>query len=330
MPRSFLLLLAMTSAAKIPEEKNLLHPRSLHRNRYDFAKLIAVSPELAAFVQKNEYGNDSINFASPAAVKALNRALLKDMYGICDWDVPANYLCPPIPGRADYLHYLADLLGESNGGKIPQGRKVRALDVGVGANAIYPLIGNRVYGWQFVGTDIDVAALENADALLRANDMQADVELRLQRSRNAIFAGVTKADEFFDVTLCNPPFHESLAQARQGAQRKWQNLGLESDKRKNPVLNFGGQSMELCCDGGEQDFVKRMIEESKSGGNNCLWFTTLISKSATLPHVYRALKYSGAIDNRTIEMSQGQKKSRILAWSFMDKEQQRAWWAARK
>lgn len=320
----------MTSSAKIPEEKNLLHPRSLHRSRYDFAKLIAASPELAGFVSKNEYGNDSINFASPAAVKALNRSLLKDLYGIRDWDVPENYLCPPIPGRADYLHYLADLLGESNGGKIPQGRKVRALDVGVGANAIYPLIGNRVYGWQFVGTDIDVAALENADTLLRANDMQADVELRLQRSRNAIFSGVTKADEFFDVTLCNPPFHESLAQARQGAQRKWQNLGHESDKHKNPVLNFGGQSMELCCDGGEQDFVKRMIEESKSGGNNCLWFTTLISKSATLPHVYRALKYSGAVDNRTIEMSQGQKKSRILAWSFMDKEQQRAWWAARK
>jgi 23S rRNA (adenine1618-N6)-methyltransferase len=137
---------------------------------------------------------------------------------------------------------------------------------------------------------------------------------------------VTYADEFFDLTLCNPPFHASLAEARQGSQRKWKNLGKESNKHNKPVLNFGGQSLELCCDGGEEAFVKRMIEESVSGRDNCLWFTTLISKSASLPHVYRTLKYIGAVDNRTIEMSQGQKKSRILAWTFMDKTQRQAWW----
>lgn len=312
-----------------PAEKNNLHPRNLHRGRYDFAKLIAASPELAAFVAVNEYGNETINFVDPAAVKALNRALLKQMYGITDWDVPPQYLCPPIPGRADYLHYLADLLSESNGGTIPRGPSVRVLDIGVGANCIYPLIGNRTYGWQFVGTDIDPVALKNAQQILAANQMSDAVELRLQRSRTAIFSGVTQADELFDLTLCNPPFHASLAEARHGSQRKWKNLGREADKHKNPVLNFGGQGMELCCDGGEEAFVKRMIEESKSGHSNCLWFTTLISKSSSLPHVYRALKYSGAKDNRTIEMSQGQKKSRILAWTFMDKNQQRDWWMAR-
>ena len=313
----------------VATEKDNLHARNLHRGRYDFKQLIATSPELAAFVAVNEYGNDSINFVDPAAVKALNRALLKCYYDIRDWDVPAQYLCPPIPGRADYLHYLADLLAESNGGDIPRGKLVRVLDVGVGANCIYPLIGHRIYGWQFVGTDIDAVALNNAQAILTANQLGDAVELRLQKSRSAIFSGVTKADEFFDLTLCNPPFHASLAEARQGAQRKWKNLGKENDKHKNPVLNFGGQGMELCCDGGEEEFVKRMIEESKSGHSNCLWFTTLISKSSSLPHVYRALKYSGAKQDRTIEMSQGQKKSRILAWTFMDKEQQREWWAAR-
>ena len=310
-------------------EKNNLHPRNLHRGRYDFKSLIQASPELAAFVAVNEYGNETINFVDPAAVKALNRALLQHYYEVNNWDVPAQYLCPPIPGRADYLHYLADLLAESNDGNIPHGKSVRVLDIGVGANAIYPLIGNRIYGWQFVGTDIDRVALENAQGILEANHLHDAVELRLQKSRSAIFSGVTKGDEFFDVTLCNPPFHASLAEARHGAQRKWKNLGKESDKHKNPVLNFGGQGMELCCDGGEEAFVKSMIEESKSGHSNCLWFTTLISKSSSLPHVYRALKYSGAKENRTIEMSQGQKKSRILAWSFMDKIQQREWWSAR-
>jgi len=303
-----------------------LHPRNLHRGRYDFAQLVASSPELAAFVALNEYGNESINFVDPAAVKALNRALLLHHYGIRDWDVPAQYLCPPIPGRADYLHYLADLLSESNAGAIPRGKSVRVLDIGVGANCIYPLIGHAIYGWQFVGTDIDTVALKNAQHILDANQLSDAVELRQQKSSSAIFSGVTYADEYFDLTLCNPPFHASLAEARHGSQRKWKNLGKENNKHKNPVLNFGGQSLELCCDGGEEAFVTRMIEESQPGCDNCLWFTTLISKSSTLPHVYRALKYSGAKDNRTIEMSQGQKKSRILAWTFMDKQQQRDWW----
>jgi 23S rRNA (adenine1618-N6)-methyltransferase len=306
--------------------KDNLHPRNLHRGRYDFAQLIASSPELAPFVALNEYGNESINFVDPAAVKALNRALLQHAYGIKNWDVPAQYLCPPIPGRADYVHYLADLLSDSNGGNIPRGKSVRVLDIGVGANCIYPLIGHATYGWQFVGTDVDATALHNAQQILDANKLGDAVELRLQKSATEIFSGVTYADEYFDLTLCNPPFHASLAEARHGSQRKWKNLGKENDKRKNPVLNFGGQSLELCCDGGEEAFVTRMIEESESGKNNCLWFTTMISKSATLPHVYRKLKYSGAKENRTIEMSQGQKKSRILAWTFKDKQEQQDWW----
>jgi len=301
--------------------KTNLHSRNPHRGRYDFAQLIASSPELAAFVALNEYGNESINFVDPAAVKALNRALLLHNYGIKNWDVPAQYLCPPIPGRADYLHYLADLLSESNGGNIPRGKSVRVLDIGVGANCIYPLIGHATYGWRFVGTEADEVALKNAQQILDANQLSDAVELRLQPSPTAIFSNVTYTDEFFELTLCNPPFHASLAEARQGSQRKWKNLGKESNKHKNPVLNFGGQSLELCCEGGEEAFVTRMIEESVTGRDNCLWFTTLISKSSTLPHVYRALKYAGAVDNRTIEMSQGQKKSRILAWTFMDKQQ---------
>lgn len=306
-------------------EKPTLHSRNLHNGRYDFAQLIASSPALKAFVAVNQYGNESINFVDPAAVKELNRALLKHFYDVKEWDVPAQYLCPPIPGRADYLHFLADLLAEGNGGDVPRGDKVRVLDIGVGANCIYPIIGHRSYGWHFVGTDVDEAALQNARHLLDANQLSDAIELRLQTSSKAIFEGVTYADEYFDLTMCNPPFHASLAKARQGAQRKWQNLGKESNKHKNPVLNFGGQSLELCCEGGEEAFVTRIIEESVSGRGHCLWFTTLISKSSSLPQVYRVIKNIGAADNRTFEMSQGQKKSRFVAWTFMDKERRSAW-----
>jgi len=312
-----------------PAEKNTMHPRNAHRARYDFKKLVEVLPELAAFVSLNSFDDESINFADPAAVKALNRALLQQVYDIKQWDIPAQYLCPPIPGRADHLHFLADLLADGNEGVIPRGNVIRVLDIGVGANCIYPLIGQREYGWQFVGSDIDPIALANAQGIVDANGLKSVISLRKQSSPAAFFQGVVKPNELFDLSMCNPPFHASLAEARSGTQRKWKNLGVESNKKKVPVLNFGGQSMELCCEGGEEAFVCRMIEESVRFGGSCLWFTTLISKSASLPGVYRAIKYAGAVENRTIEMAQGQKKSRIVAWTFLDKAQQQAWRLAR-
>jgi 23S rRNA (adenine1618-N6)-methyltransferase len=303
-----------------------LHPRNRHGGRYDFALLIAACPELAACVAPNAYGTESVDFANPDAVRTLNRALLVHAYGIREWNPPSQYLCPPIPGRADYLHYLAELLATSNGGVIPHGEAIRVLDIGVGANCIYPLIGHGEYGWRFVGTDIDRAALACAQKTLDANAGYRDaVELRLQPARNAVFTGVLRDDELFDLSMSNPPFHASIDDARAGSERKWQNLGKAPSDDRAPVLNFGGQSAELCCSGGEEGFIGRMIGESAQVAKHCLWFTTLVSKASSLPAVYRALKTAGVRFSRTIDMTQGQKKSRIVAWSFLDERQQQSW-----
>jgi 23S rRNA (adenine1618-N6)-methyltransferase len=309
------------SAARKP-----LHPRNRHGGRYDFAQLINSSPELAAFVARNAFGDESIDFADPEAVRALNRALLLQVYGVTGWTLPTSYLCPPIPGRADYLHYLADLLAASNGGEIPYGAAIRVLDVGVGANCIYPLIGHAEYGWSFVGTDIDRDALACAQATIEANPgHRTAVQLRRQTSRNAIFSGVVQADELFDLTLCNPPFHASMDAAQAGTERKWRNLGKQTRESRPPPLNFGGNDAELCCEGGEEGFISRMIAESTAFRSNCLWFTTLVSKASNLPAVRRALKTAGVECCRTIEMAQGQKQSRFVAWSFFNERQQQAW-----
>lgn len=311
---------------KNPAEKKPLHARNKHGGRYDFPRLIASCPELGVFVAPNTYGDESIDFADPAAVRALNRALLQDMYGITGWELPAQYLCPPIPGRADYLHVLADLLADSNGSVIPRGEAIRVLDVGVGANCIYPLLGHSEYGWRFVGSDIDRTALNCAQTIVDANlGYREAIELRLQASRSAVFKGVVHPDELFDLTMSNPPFHASMDEATAGSERKWQNLGKSAPNGKSPVLNFGGQSAELCCAGGEEGFISRMIAESAQLSNHCLWFTTLVSRATTLPAVYRALKQAAVHTSKTIEMAQGQKKSRIVAWTFLNARQQQAW-----
>ena len=320
--------------SETPAEKVALHPRNPHRAPYDFPQLSQRTPELAAFVRPNPYGTLSIDFANPAAVKVLNRALLRQFYGIEHWDIPKGYLCPPIPGRADYVHYLADLLAESNGGTLPPGEDIVVLDVGVGANCIYPIIGRRAYGWHFVGSDIDGVAVRAAQQLEAANPgLAGAIECRLQPARTRIFDGLVLAGEVFDLTMCNPPFHASAAEAAAGSQRKTTGLSTGTTGRAaRPVLNFGGQNAELWCAGGEAAFIRRMVQESARRPRSCYWFTTLVSKKETLPGVYRALQTAGATAVRTLAMAQGQKKSRLVAWTFLTPAQQETWrktrWAA--
>lgn len=306
-----------------PEIKSKLHPRNKNRWRYDFAELIAVSPELADFTALNIYGDESINFADPKAVKILNKAILKLFYGIENWDIPDGFLCPPIPGRADYIHYIADLLAGKNGGKIPFGKHIKCLDVGVGANCIYPLIGCKEYGWSFIGADTDAVSIANAAKIIDSNSSLKDsIKLCFQPNQNNFFRGIID-NEFIDVSICNPPFHASLADATAAAVKKSSNL---TQKRvKSPTLNFGGKSNELWCEGGEEKFVSQMVAESREFADSCFWFTSLISKQSHLKNVYSALETAAATEVKTIEMGQGNKISRIVAWTFLDEKQQKLW-----
>ena len=304
--------------------KTKLHPRNKHRERYDFKKLITVNLELAPFVKLNAYDDLSIDFFNPDAVKMLNKALLKYFYDVDYWDIPDNYLCPPIPGRADYLHYIADLLSESNNGRIPTGNKIKCLDIGVGANCVYPLIGHKEFGWSFVGADIDPVAIQSANKIIELNPgLKGNIEIRLQNNPADIFQGIIQQDELFDVTICNPPFHASSAEAQSGTLRKLSNL--TGKKTNKPILNFRGQDNELWCEGGEKRFVKTMIHQSKKFHASCFWFSTLIAKQVNLDSVYEELKKVKAITVKTIPMGQGNKISRIIAWTFLTSDQMEKW-----
>ncbi|RXJ83023.1 23S rRNA (adenine(1618)-N(6))-methyltransferase RlmF [Arcobacter cloacae] len=298
-----------------------LHPRNFHNNRYDFTTLIKSQDSLKEFVKPNKYGDSSIDFANPDAVIALNKALLSHFYGIKNWEIPKGYLCPPIPGRADYIHHIADLLALSNNGKIPKGKTIKGLDVGVGANCIYPIIGVSIYGWQFLGSDIEKVSIESVLNIINSNEiLKENIKVKQQENPSKIFVNIINKYEKYDFTLCNPPFHKSLDEALAGNKRKVQNLTKQ--KNTKSALNFGGKNNELWCQGGEISFIKNMIKESLSFSKNCLWFTTLVSKKENLPFIYKALKDIKAVEVKTIEMAHGQKISRIIAWSFLDKKEQ--------
>jgi 23S rRNA (adenine1618-N6)-methyltransferase len=292
--------------------KPQLHPRNQHKQGYDFERLLAQTPDLARFVTLNPMGRMTIDFQDAQAVRMLNRALLRTHYKIDFWDIPADYLCPPIPGRVDYIHYLADLLGRERQKTIPYGRQVKILDIGTGASLVYPLLGQSEYGWHFTGVDIDPIALKSARQICLFNRLK--ITLRQQMHPENIFHNVIEPQDFFHLTMCNPPFHASPEKASKGTARKWANLGKENPS----ALNFGGQNAELWCLGGEIKFIATMIAQSAHVARQCLWFTSLVSKKDNLNPLHRILQTAQVKDVKVVDMAQGQKTSRFIAWSYFD------------
>ncbi|WP_339626143.1 23S rRNA (adenine(1618)-N(6))-methyltransferase RlmF [uncultured Maribacter sp.] len=305
-------------------EKPSLHARNKHNGRYDLRALRLVNPDLKEFVAKNKYGNLSIDFFNPKAVKALNKALLISHYGLDYWDIPDGFLCPPIPGRADYIHHIADILAASNDGAFVKGERITCLDIGVGANCVYPIIGNSTYGWSFIGTDIDSKGIEAAQKIVTSNpSLHGKVEFRLQQKPEQIFSGILKVEEKVDFTICNPPFHATQAEAEAGTLRKLSNL--KKKRVKKAELNFSGQGGELWTDGGEKRFVLNMINESAQFPKNSAWYSTLVSKQSNLRSFYDRLEKIGAIKHTTTPMGQGNKMSRIIAWTFLTDTEMKDW-----
>jgi 23S rRNA (adenine1618-N6)-methyltransferase len=280
-----------------------MHPRNRLQGRYNLRELSGKSPELSEYLFINQFGVETIDFSDAHAVKALNKALLLFHYGIKFWELPDEFLCPPIPGRADYIHAVSDLFKNK--------KNLHVLDVGVGANCIYPLIGLSEYNWTFVGSDVNKKAIKNAQNIIDKNKLKNKIELRLQKDKTKIFSFIMRPGENFDLTICNPPFHESEKAASEGTMRKWRNLGKSPEKG----LNFGGQKSELWYPGGEKAFIGKMIRESVLFSKEVKYFTTLVSKDDHLTSLLKQLKLLKA-ETQILPMEHGNKKSRVLCWSF--------------
>ena len=309
---------------ELPKIKKEMHVRNQHKERYNFEVLSSNHEPLSVYIKPNPYGNLSIDFANPEAVLALNTAILKTHYKLDFWEIPKGFLCPPIPSRADYIHYIADLLADTNNNEIPTGNNITCLDVGVGASCIYPIVGNHEYGWSFIGSDISATSLKSTKQIASNNKrLTSAVKTRLQQNSRFIFEGIINEKEFVDVTVCNPPFHSSLHEARKANARKVKNLKRKGSEK--PVLNFGGQQNELWCEGGELKFIRDMIFESRRFAKQCLWFTSLVSKKENLKPLYKTLNKVVALEVKTIDMSQGNKNSRVLCWTFLTPTEQSKW-----
>lgn len=284
--------------------KTGLHPKNIHRKGYDFEALLHSYADLKPFVGVNAHGTTSIDFSDPKAVRSLNAALLKTYYDITDWIFPEDNLTPPIPGRVDYIHHLYDLISSVSK------EEVTILDIGTGASCIYPLLGTKVYNWNFVATDIELDSLDYAQDIIDDNDLDPKITLRQQFDEQHILTGILDDQDSFMASMCNPPFYASKEEARGANRRKTRNLGT------NAVRNFGGNHNELWYPGGEKAFLHNYLYQSSLHKDVCFWFTSLVSKKEHVESLQKSSKKLGVLQFKVIPMQQGNKATRIVAWSF--------------
>jgi len=292
-----------------------LHKNNKHKNGYDFSLLCNENPTLRPFVFTHKFQNQTIDFSNPEAVKTLNTALLKTHYNISYWKFPNTNLCPPIPGRVDYIHHLATLLQ-------PKKTKTKhLLDIGTGATCIYPLLGVKTYDWKFTATDIDAKSLQNAQQIIDEHNSANKINLRHQHQAHSILEGIIKPTDKFDATLCNPPFFNSQEDAKKATQRKLKGLGAPHEFKRN----FSGTSNELCYKGGEKAFLHNYLYQSSLFKTQVYWFTSLVSKKENIRPMKVSLKKLGATSIQVIKMEQGNKTTRFIAWTFLNDTEKEQW-----
>lgn len=290
-----------------------LHPRSKHLGRYDFGQLVEANPALRPLIfVSDKTGEQTVDWGNRDAVFQLNKALLIQHYGVSNaYDVPSGWLVPPVPSRADLVHVIADLVFEE--GCADPASSVVGLDIGTGANTIFPLIASAEFGWKMVGTETNIQALAIARKNALATSNSPLIALRHQPNPLHFFRNVVATGERFNFCICNPPFYKSRAEAQAASNRKTLKLGLARGRG-----NFEGQGAELWCPGGESAFIAGMIDESatREFRGRLGWVVSLVSNRRNLRPLQDRLVSRKSSKTEVSEISTGNKMVTVLAWRF--------------
>ncbi|PKI78708.1 hypothetical protein CRG98_000933 [Punica granatum] len=323
----------MKNKRKREQPRPAIHPRNKYSEKPpDFALLASFYPSFKPFVFYSRDGRPRIDWTDFNATRELTRILLHHDHGI-NWWIPDGQLCPTVPNRSNYIHWIEDLLlSDIIPRPNPNQDNVRGFDIGTGANCIYPLLGASLLGWRFVGSDVADVAIEWAERNVKSNPQISDlIEIRkagtdascsqvedpynensnLERkvdhavrddcySGPPILYGVVRDGETFDFCMCNPPFFESMEEA-----------GL------NPKTSCGGTVDEMVCPGGEKAFITRIIEDSVKLKHSFRWYTSMVGRKINLKFLTSKLREVGVTIVKTTEFVQGQTCRWGIAWSFV-------------
>ncbi|CAH1638254.1 unnamed protein product [Spodoptera littoralis] len=277
-----------------------MHPRNIYKTPPDFGKLSLFYPEFAAISKMDITGKVGIDFKDPHSLRVLTKCLLKSDFNL-EVDIPADRLVPTLPLRLNYILWIEDLMEVTH-----RKENIVGLDIGTGACAIYPLLGAVKNKWKFVGTESDAESFTKAEENVQRNNLQELIKLTKNSTKCIISHLFTYDDkEQFDFCMCNPPFYSNLQELCES----------RSPARLPPKNGFTGSPQELITEGGELEFCRQLIRESKQYRDNILIFTTMVGHKYNLSVLLQDLKSEG-ISHTHAEFCQGRVTRWGLAWTY--------------
>ncbi|XP_029374109.1 RNA N(6)-adenosine-methyltransferase mettl16 [Echeneis naucrates] len=281
-----------------------MHPRNRYKDRPpDFAYLASKYPDFQQYVHTSLTGRPVVNFKEPEAVRALTCTLLKEDFGLTI-EIPLERLIPTVPLRLNYIHWVEDLI---NGQK----QLRRGIDIGTGASCIYPLLGATMNGWYFLATEVDDICFDYAKKNVEQNNL-SDLIKVVKVPKKTLLMDALKAETeiIYDFCMCNPPFFANQLEAK----------GVNSRNSRRPPpssVNTGGVT-EIMAEGGELEFVKRIIHDSLQLKKRLRWYSCMLGKKCSLAPLKEELRKQGVPKVTHTEFCQGRTMRWALAWSFYD------------
>ncbi|XP_051891798.1 RNA N6-adenosine-methyltransferase mettl16 [Pristis pectinata] len=284
-----------------------MHPRNRYKDKPpDFSYLASKYKEFQQHVHTNLTGKVSLNFKDPEAVRALTCTLLKEDFGLTI-DIPLERLIPTVPLRLNYIHWVEDLIGSGTN----KSELIRGIDIGTGASCIYPLLGATMNGWFFLATEVDDMCFDYATKNVEQNNLSDLIKVVKVPQKTLLMDALKEESEIvYDFCMCNPPFFANQMEAK----------GVNSRNPSRPPpssINTGGIT-EIMAEGGELEFVKRIIHDSLQLKKRLRWYSCMLGKKCSLVPLKEELRQQGVPKVTHTEFCQGRTMRWALAWSFYD------------
>ncbi|KAJ8342208.1 hypothetical protein SKAU_G00321360 [Synaphobranchus kaupii] len=258
-----------------------MHPRNRYKDKPpDFAYLASKYPEFQQHVHTNLTGRVGLNFKDPEAVRALTCTLLKEDFGL-SIEIPLERLIPTVPLRLNYIHWVEDLIGAAGDAATRRG-----IDIGTGASCIYPLLGATMNGWFFLATEVDDICFNFAKKNVEHNGLSDLIKVVKVPQKTLLMDALKEESALvFDFCMCNPPFFANQLEAK--------GVNSRNSRRAPPSsVNTGGVT-EIMAEGGELEFVKRIIHDSLQLKGRLRWYSCMLGKKCSLAPLKEELRKQG-------------------------------------
>ena len=285
---------------------DLMHPRSVFREKPNFSLLAEKYPEFKKFCQLNIKNKIVYDFKNREAMKVLSETLLWHYFGI-QTCIPVDRLIPTIPLRLNYILWVEDLITLLPENEVAlnsnsdQKKQVRGIDIGCGSCAVYMLLGAKIKNWDFLGLcfESDFENVQSSVENIDMNDLSNKIEVEKVENGYAL-SDVLDPSSSWTFCLTNPPFYDS----EDGADR----VG-----KQQPGVS------ELATPGGETTVIGTLIDHSLVLRSRVQWYTALVGIKKNLSILKQRLScLEGVKQIETTEFRQGKTWRWGIAWTFCE------------